>query len=87
MKEDVCALEVSKMFEDLYGKIVDIYPPIKLNPMYVCHKGFVVSKNGKTNNHIQIVGVESNVQKEISMKNIGSLKQQNIEFKHVDDKQ
>lgn len=84
MKEDVCAIEVSRMFEQLYGKIVDIYPPIKLSPMYVCHRGFVVSKDGITNDNIQIIGVESNVQKEVSMKNIKSLKQQNIKFKHVE---
>ena len=85
MKEEICAVKVSREFLANVGDIVEMKDPVKLGSLFFCQKGFVTSNQGTNPAFVEVIGVDSNFQSIIPMSNLRVLPKISFNTKLIRD--
>lgn len=73
MKEEICAVQVSREFLANVGDLVEMKDPVQLGSLFYCKRGYVTSNRGTNPSYVEVVGIDSNLQKIIPMSNLRTL--------------
>lgn len=85
MKEEVCAVKVSREFLANVGDIVEMKDPVKLGSLFFCQRGFVTSNQGTNPSYVEVIGVDSNLQSIVPMSNLRVLPKISFNTKLIRD--
>lgn len=85
MKEEICAVKVSREFLANVGDIVEMKDPVKLGSLFFCRRGFVTSNQGTNPTYVEVIGVNSNLQTIIPMSNLRVLPKISFNTKLIRD--
>lgn len=83
MKEEICAVKVSREFLANVGDIVEMKDPVKLGSLFYCQKGFVTSNQGTNPSYVEVIGVDSNLQSILPMTQIRVLPKISFDADHM----